>query len=151
MRQRSPTSSESQSSSKTPKIEGREVGRRRRSPRCDNQVPRRRDISTTQKIRDLDACIDAINMGTSVPVTMDALIKQTDHLFTERVMRTQVSSRFKLPTQLGVYEGKTYPMDHLDSYKSLMALKGYSDEVICKAFSTTFKGSTRSWFKELTP
>ncbi|GFS40406.1 hypothetical protein Acr_00g0068340 [Actinidia rufa] len=65
-------------------------------------------------------------------------------------MRTRVSSRFKLPTQLRVYEGKTDPMDHLNSYKSLMALQGYSDEVMCKAFSTTLKGFARSWFIKLT-
>ncbi|XP_057493152.1 uncharacterized protein LOC130778639 [Actinidia eriantha] len=64
-------------------------------------------------------------------------------------MRARVSSRFKLPTQLGVHEGKTDPMDHLDSYKSLMSLQCCSDEVICKAFSTTLKGSARSWFRKL--
>ncbi|GFS31435.1 hypothetical protein Acr_00g0017290 [Actinidia rufa] len=55
----------------------------------------------------------------------------------------------KLSTELGIYEGKTDPMDHLDSYKSLMSLQGCSNEVMCKAFSTTLKGSVRSWFKKL--
>ncbi|GFZ06817.1 hypothetical protein Acr_18g0009870 [Actinidia rufa] len=45
----------------------------------------------------------------------------------------------QLPTQLKIYEGKTDPMDHLDSYKSLMAIQGYSDGVMCKAFSATLK------------
>ncbi|GFZ19866.1 hypothetical protein Acr_28g0005710 [Actinidia rufa] len=61
------------------------------------------------------------------------------------------SSKFKLPTQLGIYEGKTDPMDHLDSYKSLMLLQGCSDEVMCKAFSATLKGPARSWFRKLSP
>ena len=65
-----------------------------------------------------------------LPIIVDALIRQTEPPFTERVMRTKVSSRFKLPTQLGVYEGKTDPMDHLDLYNNLMALQGYSDEVM---------------------
>ena len=56
------------------------------------------------------------------PVTIDALIKQIEPPFTRSVLRDRVSSRFKLPTHLGVYEGKTNPMDHLDSYKSLMSL-----------------------------
>ena len=59
-------------------------------------------------------------------------------------MRTRVSSRFK-------YEGMIDPMDHLDSYKNLMTLQGYSDEVMCKAFSVTLKGPVRSWFKKLYP
>ncbi|GFS46237.1 hypothetical protein Acr_00g0100960 [Actinidia rufa] len=63
-------------------------------------------------------------------------------------MKVKVSSKFKLSSQLGVYEGKIDPMDHLDSYKNLMMFQGYS-EVMCKAFSATLKGSVRSWFKKL--
>ena len=53
---------------------------------------------------------------------MDALIQQTKSPITERVMRTRVSSKFKLPSQLRVYEGKTNLMDYLNSYKNLMTL-----------------------------
>ena len=83
---------------------------------------RRRERSITQRIRDLDAKIDAINMGTNAPVTVDILIRQIEPPFTERVMMTKVSSKFKLPSQLEVYKGKTNPMDHLDSYRNLMTL-----------------------------
>ncbi|GFY93431.1 hypothetical protein Acr_08g0018270 [Actinidia rufa] len=48
------------------------------------------------------------------------------------------------PAQLGIYEGKIDPMDHLDSYKSLMSLQGCSDEIMCKAFSATLKGPARN-------
>ncbi|GFZ19480.1 hypothetical protein Acr_28g0001850 [Actinidia rufa] len=74
----------------------------------------------------------------------DKSTSQTDPPFTERVLRARISSKFKLPTQLGIYEGKTDPMDHLDSYKSLMSLQGCSDEVMCKAFSATLKGPART-------
>ncbi|GFS33070.1 hypothetical protein Acr_00g0026170 [Actinidia rufa] len=141
--------SESRSSSKTPEIEGKEVKRRGRSPRQNDQVPRHREESTTQKIRYLDAKIDAINTGASTPITIDSLIKQTDPPFTERIMRTRVSSKFKLPTQLRAYVGRTDPMYHLHSYKSLMSLHGYSNEVMCKAFPATIKGSARTWFRKL--
>ena len=30
-------------------------------------------------------------------------------------------------------------------------LQGYSDQVMCMAFSATLKGSTRSWFRKLSP
>ena len=82
---------------------------------------------------------------------MDALVRQTKPPFTDRIMRTQVSSKFKLPSQFGIYEGKTDHMDHLDSYTNLMALQGYSDEVMCKTFSVILKGSARTWFKKLSP
>ncbi|PSS21233.1 Serine/arginine-rich SC35-like splicing factor [Actinidia chinensis var. chinensis] len=148
-RERSPTSLESRSSNRTPKVEGEEIRRHGRSPRLDDQAPKHRGRSTTQKIKDLDARIDAINIGTGALVIVEALIKQIEAPFTEKVMRTKVSSRFKLPTQLGVYKGKTDPMDHLDSYKNLMSLQGYSDEVMCKPFFATLNGSARSWFRKL--
>ena len=58
----------------------------------------------------------------------------------QRIMRARVLSRFNLPTQLGVYNGKMNPMDHLDSYKNLMSLQGYSNKIMCKAFFATLKG-----------
>ena len=66
-------------------------------------------------------------------------------------MRTRVLSKFKLPPQLGIYGGKTDSMDHLDSYRNLMTLQRYLDEVMCKAFLATLKGSARTWFKKLSP
>ncbi|GFY97877.1 hypothetical protein Acr_12g0004180 [Actinidia rufa] len=105
---------------------------------------RHENKSTSQKFRDLDARLDAINTRTSAPVIVDTLIKQTEPLFTERILRARISSKFKLPAQLGIYERKTDPMDHLDSYKSLMSLQGCSDEIMCKAFSATLKGPVRN-------
>ncbi|XP_057510773.1 uncharacterized protein LOC130793147 [Actinidia eriantha] len=141
--------SSSSESSKTPAARGEET-RRGRSPRRGDRVGAR-DKSTSQRIRDLDARLDAINTGTNAPITVDTLIRQTEPPFTERVLRARVSSKFKLPAQIRIYEGKTDPMDHLDSYKSLMSLQGCSDEVMCKAFSATLKRSARSWFRKLSP
>ena len=126
-------------------MEGEEFRRKGRSPL--RNVWALRSLHLT-KNRDLDVCLDAINTGAGAPVTVDDLIKQIEPPFTRRVMRSKVSSKFKLPTQLGVSEGKT---DHLDSYKSLMSLQGCSDKVMCKAFSATLKGPARSWFKKLSP
>ncbi|GFY83190.1 hypothetical protein Acr_02g0014300 [Actinidia rufa] len=125
-RHRAPSSSlrekSSSESSKTPTR-----SRSGRSPHRGDHI-RARDKSTSQKIRDLDARLDAINTGTNAPVTVDTLIRQTEPPFTGRVLRARISSKFKLPTQLGIYDGKTDPMDHLDSYKSLMSLQGCSDK-----------------------
>ena len=65
---------------------------------------------------DLDTKINAINIGENILVTVDTLISQIEPPFTKRVMRTRVSSKFKLLSQLIVYEGKTDPMNHLDLY-----------------------------------
>ncbi|GFY94437.1 hypothetical protein Acr_09g0008830 [Actinidia rufa] len=142
-RRRAPSPSLRERSSSSESSQTRSRVRRGRSPRRGDHTEAR-DKSTSQKIRDLDARLDAINTGTNAPVTVDTLVRQTDPPFTERVLGARISSKFKLPTQLGIYEGKTDPMDHLDSYKSLMSLQGCSDEVMCKAFSATLKGPARN-------
>ena len=87
---------------------GKETKRIGRSPHRNNQVPRHRKESTTQKIRDLDANIDAL-------VIVDALVRQTKSPFIDIVMRARVSSKFKLLSQLRIYEGKTNPMGYLEN------------------------------------
>ncbi|GFY97621.1 hypothetical protein Acr_12g0001620 [Actinidia rufa] len=149
-RRRAPSPSLRERSSSSESSQTRARVRRVRSPHRGDQIEAR-NKSTSQKIRELDAQLDAINTGTNAPVTVDTLVRQTDPPFTERVLRARISSKFKLSTQLGIYEGKTDPMDHLDSYKSLMFLQGFSDEVMCKAFSATLKGPARSWFRKLSP
>ncbi|GFY80685.1 hypothetical protein Acr_01g0004940 [Actinidia rufa] len=73
-------------SSKTPAR-----ARRGRSPHRGDHIEARTK-STSQKIRDLDARLDAINTGTNALVTVDALIRQTEPPFIERVLRDRISS-----------------------------------------------------------
>ena len=61
-------------------------------------MPRHQEKSTTQKIKDLETKIDAINTSANAPVIVDALIKQIEPPFTDRVMKVRVSSKFKLLT-----------------------------------------------------
>ncbi|GFS31414.1 hypothetical protein Acr_00g0017170 [Actinidia rufa] len=104
----------------------RSIGRnRRRRP----PIPRRRERSSSSESRSSSETLEI--EARNAPVTIDALIRQTEPPFTKRIMRTRVSSKFELPTQIEAYEGKTDPMDHLHSYKSLMSLHGYSDEALC--------------------
>ncbi|GFY87963.1 hypothetical protein Acr_05g0016020 [Actinidia rufa] len=149
-RHRAPSPSLREGSSSSESSETPARARRGRSLHRGDQIETR-NKSTSRKIRDLHTRIDAINTGTNAPITVDTLIRQTEPPFTERVLRARISSKFKLPAQLGMYEGKTDPMDHLDSYKSLMSLQDCSDEVMCKAFSATLEGLARSWFRKLSP
>ncbi|GFY84511.1 hypothetical protein Acr_03g0012850 [Actinidia rufa] len=93
--------------------------RKGRSPHRGDQI-KARNKSTSQKIRDLDAQLNAINTRTNAPVIVDTLIRQTEPPFTERVLKARISSKFKLPAQLSIYEGKTNLMDHLDSDKVII-------------------------------
>ena len=49
------------------------------------------------------------------------------------------------------YDGNKDPLDHLESFKTLMHLQGVPDEIMCKAFPTMLKGPVRIWFSRLTP
>ena len=41
-------------------------------------------------------------------------------------------------------------MDHIESFKTLILLQMTPDEVMCRAFLTTLKG-TRVWFGKIPP
>ena len=53
--------------------------------------------------------------------------------------------------QVENYNENKDPLDHLESFKTLMHLQGILDEIICRAFPTTLKGPARVWFSRLTP
>ena len=49
------------------------------------------------------------------------------------------------------YDSSRDPLDHLESFETLMHLQGVLDEIICRAFPTTLKGPVRVWFSKLAP
>ena len=49
------------------------------------------------------------------------------------------------------YDGVKDPIDHLETFKTLMHLQGVADEIMCRYFSTTLKGLARIRFSQLTP
>ncbi|XP_075670419.1 uncharacterized protein LOC142640227 [Castanea sativa] len=54
-------------------------------------------------------------------------------------------------SQIEAYDGSKDPLDHLESFKTLMHLQGVADEIMCRAFPTTLKGPARMWVNRLTP
>ena len=53
--------------------------------------------------------------------------------------------------QIDNYDGVKDPLDHLETFKTLMYLQEVADEIMCRAFPTTLKGPARVWFSRLTP
>ena len=53
--------------------------------------------------------------------------------------------------QVETSDGSKDPLDHLESFKTLMHLQGVVDKIMCRAFPTMLKGPTRIWFSRLTP
>ena len=56
----------------------------------------------------------------------------------------------KMPS-LDSYDGMRDPFDHIATFKTMMHFQGVLDEIMCRAFPTTLKGSAQVWFSKITP
>uniref|UniRef100_A0A2N9F216 Uncharacterized protein n=1 Tax=Fagus sylvatica TaxID=28930 RepID=A0A2N9F216_FAGSY len=81
---------------------------------------------------------------------LDTLVHRTDSPFTEKVISFPLPSKFRMPS-LENFDGTKDPLDHLESFKTMMCLQGVPDEIMCRAFPTTLKGPVRISFKKLIP
>ena len=80
----------------------------------------------------------------------DDLVNRTDSLFTASVNSFPLLHKFRMP-QIDSYDGVKDPLNHLETFKTLMHLQGVADEIMCRAFPMTLKGMARIWFSQLTP
>ena len=81
---------------------------------------------------------------------LDDLVNRTDSPFTIAVNFFPLLHKFRMP-QIDSYDRVKDPLDHLETFKTLMHLQGVADEIMCRAFPTTLKGAARIWFNRLTP
>ena len=80
---------------------------------------------------------------------LEDLINRTDSPFTISVNSFSLPQKFRM-LQIESYDGVNDPLNHLETFKTLMHLQGVPDEIICRAFPTTLKGPARIWFSRLT-
>ena len=80
----------------------------------------------------------------------DKLVHRTNSPFTVPVTSFPLPPKFRMP-QVEAYDKSKDPLDHLESFKTLMHLQGVVEEIICRAFSTTLKGLARVLFSRLMP
>ena len=81
---------------------------------------------------------------------LDKLVHWINSPFTALVTSFPLTPKFRMP-QIEAYDRFKDPLDHLESFKTLMHLQGVVDEIMCRAFPTTLKGPTRIWFSRLMP
>ena len=81
---------------------------------------------------------------------LDNLVNRIDSLFTASVNSFPLQHKFRMP-QIDSYDGVKDPLDHLETFKTLMHLQGVADEIMCRAIPTTLKGPARVWFSRLMP
>ena len=79
---------------------------------------------------------------------LDGMIRRMDSQFTTKVLNCPLPPKFRL-LQLESYDGSKDPLDHIESFKTLMLLQMTPDEVMCRAFPTTLKGAARVWFSKI--
>ena len=81
---------------------------------------------------------------------LDDLVNKIDSPFTPSINSFPLPQKFRM-LQIESYNGVKDPLDHLETFKTLMHLQGVPDEIICRAFPTTLKGPAKIWFSRLTP
>ena len=60
------------------------------------------------------------------PVSMDALMQQTESLFTARVLHFPLPTKF-IMLQIETFDRTKDPIDHLNTYKNQMELHRYQE------------------------
>ena len=103
-------------------------------------------IRLTMMKEQIDFMINALKGWVSS--NLDDQVHWTDSPFTATVTSFPLSPKFYMP-QLETYDRSKDPLDHLESFKTIMHLQEMANEIMCKAFSTTLKGLTRIWFSNL--
>ena len=73
---------------------------------------------------------------------LDDLVNCTNSPFTAVVNSFPLTHKFRMP-HIDSYDGVKDPLDHLETFKTLMHHQGVADEIMCKAFPTTLKGVAR--------
>ena len=81
---------------------------------------------------------------------LDDLVNIIDSPFTFSVNSFPLPQKFRMP-QIESYDRVNDPLNHLETFKTLMHLQRVPDEIMCRAFLTTLKGLARIWFSRLMP
>ena len=81
---------------------------------------------------------------------LNDLVHRTDSPFTASIISFPLLPKFHM-SQVESYNGSKDLPDYLESFKTMMHLQGVVDEIMCRAFPTTLKGSTKIWFSRLIP
>ena len=71
---------------------------------------------------------------------IEDLVHRTDSPFTASINGHPLPPKFKMPS-LDSYDETRDPFNHIATFKTTMHLQGVPDEIMCRAFSTTLKGS----------
>ena len=72
---------------------------------------------------------------------VEDLVHRTDYPFTASINSHLLPPKFKIPS-LDSYDGTRDPFNHVATFKTTMHLQGVLDEIMCRTFPTTLKGTS---------
>ena len=72
---------------------------------------------------------------------VEDLVHRTDSPFTASINNQPLPPKFKIPS-LDSYDGTRDPFNHIATFKTTMHLQGVLDEIMCRTFPTTLKGTS---------
>ena len=72
---------------------------------------------------------------------VEDLVHRTDSPFTASINSHLLPPKFKIPS-LDSYDGMRDPFNHIATFKTTMHLQGVLDEIMCRTFPTTLKGTS---------
>ena len=72
---------------------------------------------------------------------MEDLVHRTDSPFTTSINSHPLPSKFKIPS-LDSYDETRDPFNHIANFKTTMHLQRVLDEIMCRTFPTTLKGTS---------
>ena len=99
----------------------------------DGPIPYQKETweqSWEQRFRDIQQKLSHMKEAVKgrAPVSMDALVQQTESPFTAGVLHFLLSAKFIMP-QIETFDGTKDLIDHLNTYKNQMELHGYQDPI----------------------
>ena len=85
-----------------------------------------------------------------ISTNLEELVQRTNSPFPTEVTSFPLLAKFRMP-QVEAYDDSQDPLNHLESFKTLMHLQGVLDEIMYMAFSTTLKGTHQGIFQQANP
>ncbi|KAL2481028.1 Uncharacterized protein Adt_33994 [Abeliophyllum distichum] len=68
--------------------------------------------------------------------------------FSVEIRNASIPHKFRVP-KITPYTGKGDPLDHVNTYKTEMSLRGATPALKCRAFHLTLSGGAKRWYNKL--
>ena len=135
--------------------QGNQASRRTRLNRQDNQTTHEGQASAINLENNLDEVVrraaNRINDlcdDRGLPRQGLNVADDADPLLTQEILVEEFPEDFKMP-QIKPHDGKTDPLDHIETYRTWMNVRRASASLKCQAFPLTLTSAACQWYRSL--